>query len=197
MSEETYNPTKTPLTARETELLVIGMQCMEVGDIKINYEKFTKMANYNTKKSACNFLGGLIKHKIASSTIDNFSIAHGTGEALASPNKRAPPKAKATASDHQDNAGGEEEVVKKSPKKRAAPKSKAAASEDQDCDGDAVKKSPKKRAKKSAAAINDKAEENEDAGKEAEGDENIVKQEEGGESFFEAAVGGNGEDVEV
>ena len=122
---ESYNPTKTSLSPRETELLIIALQCLEGGEIKvhlfalatfppptlfpwasprvtspyslttlqINYDKFAKMAEYNNRKSACTILGGLIKHKITASTVDSFSVASGTGNATASPKKRAAPKA--------------------------------------------------------------------------------------------------------
>ncbi|KAI4268284.1 MAG: hypothetical protein L6R38_007902 [Xanthoria sp. 2 TBL-2021] len=76
---EPYKPTKTPLTARETEMIVIAMQCIQGCDIKvsslrpfpfpplptvlphahhnltplqIDYEKFAKMADYGSKNNA-------------------------------------------------------------------------------------------------------------------------------------------------
>ncbi|KAL8849414.1 MAG: hypothetical protein Q9221_005586 [Calogaya cf. arnoldii] len=130
-----YNPTKTPFTARETELIVIAMQCQE-GDIKltdpsqINYEKFTKMADYKNENSACAVLGGLIKHKVTASTVDSFSVPHGVGNGP----KRAAPKApKASKPDGQaqeendevvgdgEGEGGAKATTgKSSPKKRAA-----------------------------------------------------------------------------
>ncbi|KAL8992637.1 MAG: hypothetical protein Q9169_006943 [Polycauliona sp. 2 TL-2023] len=190
MSEDSYNPTKTPLTVREAEMLVLAIQCLEVGEIKVSsslsqspttsplphlppqikvdYDAFARMAGYGNKKSASNFLGPLIKHKIASSTIDNFFVAPGTGNAAASPTKKRPtPKSKATAASDSQNDGGNEEVEKKSPKKRAAPKSKATASDGQNeaGDGEVEKKSPKKRAApkaKTASSDNQDGEDDEE-----------------------------------
>ncbi|KAL8884955.1 MAG: hypothetical protein Q9192_006732 [Flavoplaca navasiana] len=178
---EPYNPTKTPLTARETELIVMAMQCLEGNDVKIDYEKFAKMAEYGSRKSASTNLGGLLKHKITCSTIDNFSIASSASNATASPKKRATPKAKTSSADTHDDDQDENVAAKPSPKKRG-PKKQAGGS-------------PGKRAKKNSEATVKKEEDgNEEAEEAAEGEG--IKQEGEGE-FFEAAIGSAREDLEV
>ncbi|KAI4273839.1 MAG: hypothetical protein LQ337_004351 [Flavoplaca oasis] len=177
---ESYNPTKTSLSPRETELLIIALQCLEGGEIKVNYDKFAKMAEYNNRKSACTILGGLIKHKITSSTVDNFSVASGTGNTIASPKKRAAPKAKTSSADTHDDDQDENAAAKPTPKKRG-PKKQAGGS-------------PGKRAKKNSEATIKEEDGNEEAEEAAEGEG--IKQEGEGE-FFEAAIGSAREDLEI
>ncbi|KAL8866683.1 MAG: hypothetical protein Q9198_008794 [Flavoplaca austrocitrina] len=180
---EPYNPTKTPLTARETELIVMAMQCLEGNDIKIDYEKFAKMAEYGSRKSASTNLGGLLKHKITCSTVDNFSIASSASNASASPKKRTAPKTKNSATDTQDDGLIDNGAVKPSPKKRG-PKKPAEGS-------------PGKRAKKNSEAIvkmEEDGHKEEAAAKAANGEG--IKQEGEGE-FFEAANGSAREDLEI
>ncbi|CAO1598730.1 hypothetical protein XANCAGTX0491_002490 [Xanthoria calcicola] len=167
---ETYNPTKTPLTPRETELIVIAMQCLENADFKINYEKFAKMAEYGNKKSATTVLSSLIKHKIASSSVDSFSVPSSAGHGAGSgtPKKRKATKVVTEAEENKDG-NGKGEMVEGSPKKRA-PKGPV--------DG-----SSKKGAKKNdGGKVKVEKEQEEDVAEDAD-----TKQE-GEEGFFEAAI---------
>ncbi|KAL9030879.1 MAG: hypothetical protein Q9180_006864, partial [Flavoplaca navasiana] len=172
----------TSLSPRETELLIIALQCLEGGEIKVNYDKFAKMAEYNNRKSACTILGGLIKHKITSSTVDNFSVASGTGNAIASPKKRAAPKGKTSSADTHDDDQDENAAAKPSPKKRG-PKKQAGGS-------------PGKRAKKNSEATVKKEDDgHEEAEEEAEKGEGIKHEGEG--EFLETAIGSAREDLEI
>ncbi|KAL8652119.1 MAG: hypothetical protein Q9210_002870, partial [Variospora velana] len=145
----------------------------------VDYDKFVKMAEYAKRKTAVTILGGLIKHKISSSTVDSFSVANSAGNGTGSPKKRAAPKPKALTTDNQDDSS-QGAVPKSTPKKRG---SKGQGAE-----------SAGKRAKKSSV----KVEEEEQRGEEADEGAEIVKQEGEGEEVgvFEAAVESNG-DVEV
>ncbi|KAL8648516.1 MAG: hypothetical protein Q9226_005959 [Calogaya cf. arnoldii] len=184
-----YNPTKTALTARETELIVLAIQCQE-GDIKINYEKFAKIADYDKKKSACTILGQLIKHKITASTVDSFSVACSAGGGA----KRAGPKAAKASKPEGQGQGENNEVVgdgegegeEKVTKGKGSPRKRAAKGQGDGGSGNG------KRAKKSSI----KVEEDEVNGVEAVDGAKIVKQE-GEEGFFEAATEGHGDGVEV
>lgn len=80
-----------------------------------------KMADYSTKHSACSNLSTILKRKIKSSTVDNFSVAASSGGQSSSPKKRAAPKDKDLAKgEHDGHDDGE--VVKSSPQKRGAKK---------------------------------------------------------------------------
>ncbi|KAL9628581.1 MAG: hypothetical protein Q9204_005802 [Flavoplaca sp. TL-2023a] len=180
---EPYNPTKTPLTPRENELLIIALQCLEGGEIKVNYDKFAKMAEYSNRQSAVTILGKLLKNKITSSTVDTFSVPTSAGGTSGSPKKCPAPKAKPSAVETQDDIQAEKGVAKSSPKKRA-PKGQAGGS-------------PGKRAKKTSEAsvkMEEGGHEEEEAAEAAKGE--AIKQEGEGE-FFEAALGSAREDLEV
>lgn len=141
------------------------------------------MAEYNNRKSACTILGGLIKHKITTSTVNSFSVASGTGNAIASPKKRTAPKAKTSSADTQDDNQDDNGATKPSPKKRG-PKKQAGGS-------------PVKRAKKMSEAsvkMEEDVLEDEEAEEAAKGEG--IKQEGDGE-FFEAAIGSAREDLEI
>ncbi|KAL8719029.1 MAG: hypothetical protein Q9225_003910 [Loekoesia sp. 1 TL-2023] len=123
MSDYT-TPTKIPLTPRDTQLAVIALQCLqESGNIKIDWEKFTQMAEFKNKNSANSSFGAL-KHKLSQATLDNYYVAHASAAATVSgtPKKRKTPTTKKSkalaAAEYSDNDGAEAVT----PKKRVAEK---------------------------------------------------------------------------
>ncbi|KAL9017678.1 MAG: hypothetical protein Q9185_005012 [Variospora sp. 1 TL-2023] len=185
-----YNPTKTPLTSRETELLIIAFQCLEDGDIKIDYDKFAKMAEYEKRKTAVTILGGLIKRKISSSTVDSFSVvanskAGGNGAGGSPIKKRAAaaaaapkkPKASTTKDNQDDSIVGQGAV----PKKTTTTPTKKRGSVGQ---GDAE---PVRKLVKQSSSVKVEEEEEQRGGEETDEGGEIVKQEGDGEGgTFEA-----------
>ncbi|KAI4261325.1 MAG: hypothetical protein L6R42_003474 [Xanthoria sp. 1 TBL-2021] len=188
-----YNPTKTPLTARETQPVVIAMQCLD-GNVKtplqtplqINYKQVSTMAGYTSEKSAYNTVNPLIKHKITASTIDNFFVAYSAGNGT----KRADAKIKASTS-KSDGQGQDEDTM---------------GAGDGDGAGEAMKGkgNSKKRARtgggsgnsKRAKEVSIKVEEDEVNGLEAVGSAKFMN-EKGEEGSLEAAIEGRGDGVEV
>lgn len=128
------------------------------------------MAEYGNKKSATTVLSSLIKHKIASSSVDSFSVpsSAGPGAGSGTPKKRKATKVMTEAEGNKEG-NGKGEVVEGSPKKRASK--------------GPVDGSSKKGAKKNGGG---KAKVEED--QEEDVAENADVKQEGEEGFFEAAI---------
>lgn len=140
---------------------------------QVDYDKFAKMAEYDKRKTAVTILGGLIKRKISSSTVDSFSVANSAGNGAGSPKKR-----KASTKDIQDDSISQGAV----PKKTTTTPTKKRGSM-----GQGAAEPAEKRVKKSSSV---KVEEDEEqrGGEEADEGGEIVKQEgeDGEEGVFEA-----------
>ncbi|KAL8934583.1 MAG: hypothetical protein Q9211_005153 [Gyalolechia sp. 1 TL-2023] len=103
MSEETAR-IKTPLTQRETEHVVMAIQCLKDGNLPLDWDKFVIMADFKNRASANSSFGSLVRSKLSPATIDNHYVAHSSPAAntVTTPKKRTP-KAKAAAADKADN----------------------------------------------------------------------------------------------
>ncbi|KAL8827686.1 MAG: hypothetical protein Q9170_006917 [Blastenia crenularia] len=106
MTTPATSPNKSALTARDTELVVLAFQCLQEGNLKVDWERFAKMGEFKNKASANASFGFLVKHKLSQATLDNFYVAHASGMANSgsTPRKRAAPKPKTPAA----KDGGEE-----------------------------------------------------------------------------------------
>ncbi|KAI4179294.1 MAG: hypothetical protein LQ346_007225 [Caloplaca aetnensis] len=122
---EAEKPTKTPLTLRETEVVVMAMQCLQGGEIKIDYDKLTAMAEYKNKHST-NAVFSSIKMKLSKATLENHFVAHGGAAVTAAAKKRAAkPKAAAKETATNDGEVADNDATPEKPKKKRAPKAKA------------------------------------------------------------------------
>ncbi|KAI4187436.1 MAG: hypothetical protein LQ348_004076 [Seirophora lacunosa] len=161
---------KVPLTPREAELAVIALQCLQSGEVKIDWDKFTAMAEYKNKNSAQTNFQSVLKNKFSQGTLKKHYVvssssvsgrAKAATATCANPKKRTPKaKAKAVATD-DDNADTTNDTTndttpEKPKKKRATkPKPKPTAAAEPTDDNDANKANgttdsvtPKKRARK-------------------------------------------------
>lgn len=85
------------------------------------------MAEYKNKHSASVSFSGIFKHKLASSTLDNFSVAHASVTTPAGPKKR---NIKPNATDTNATVNNDDNAEVGTPKKKRATKAKAPPIED-------------------------------------------------------------------
>ncbi|KAL8901649.1 MAG: hypothetical protein Q9207_005090 [Kuettlingeria erythrocarpa] len=130
MSEE-GKPEKVALTTRESELVVIAMQCLAGGvKVQLDWEKFTQMADYKNANSARTNFQAVIK-KLSEGTVDKIYVAQSSVANPAAPKKRAAkPKAAAKETATNDGEMADNDATPEKPKrKRAPPKPKTPVAE--------------------------------------------------------------------
>ncbi|KAL8940297.1 MAG: hypothetical protein Q9216_002883 [Gyalolechia sp. 2 TL-2023] len=86
----------TPLSPRETEMVVLAIQCLKDVVAQIDVDKFAAIGGYKNSESAKSSFGQLVRSKLSNATKDNYCVAHSATSST--PKKRVRPVTEANTS---------------------------------------------------------------------------------------------------